>query len=103
MTEKQKASRWTTSAAILIVGGLFATGARVVLAVLKPPAPINLTALVTVPAAFPNPIGIDFQDTSGTLLATVNYPSGSPNNFDQINPVTGTLTPFSTVVVKIDK
>src|SRR4051794_5745367 len=45
-----------------------------VMATLNPPAPVHLTALA---GPFRNPIGIDFQDTSGgNLIATINYPTG---------------------------
>ena len=50
------------------------------------------------PLTVHTPIGIDFQDTSGLLIMSVNYPLGTPNNLDQVDPVLGTLTPFSPLV-----
>src|ERR1700681_625931 len=51
--------------------------------------------LATFPFAFNHPIGIDFQDTSGQLIMSVNYFSGEPNNLDLVNATTGAPTQFS--------
>ena len=40
-------------------------------------ADVNLTNSVV---GFHAPIGIDFQDTSGKLILSVNYPTGAGNN-----------------------
>src|SRR5271166_2034036 len=46
---------------------------------------------------FNNPTGIDFQDTTGKLILSVNYPTGSPNTLELADPVTGTSVPFSSL------
>ncbi len=56
---------------------------------------LNLTNSVV---GFHNPIGIDFQDTSGRLILTVNYPAGLPNNLELADPGTGVAVPFSALV-----
>src|SRR2546425_11532885 len=53
---------------------------------------LNLTNSVV---GFRSPIGIDFQDTSGKLILSVNYPTGSPNNLELADPPTGTFVTFS--------
>src|SRR5436309_8799956 len=44
---------------------------------------------------FQNPIGIDFQETTGKLILSDFYSTGSPHNLDLADPVTGTKTQFS--------
>jgi uncharacterized repeat protein (TIGR01451 family) len=46
---------------------------------------------------FNNPIGIDFQDTSGQLIMSVNYFTGEPHNLDLVDSTTGAPTQFSTL------
>jgi hypothetical protein len=53
---------------------------------------LNLTPSVV---GFHNPIGIDFQDISGKLILTANYPTGLPDNLELVDPVTGVAVPFS--------
>ncbi|MSP41731.1 MAG: hypothetical protein EXR70_24885 [Deltaproteobacteria bacterium] len=45
---------------------------------------------------FNNPVGIDFQDTSGKVISSANYFSGFPNNF-QVTLPNGTFSAFSAV------
>jgi hypothetical protein len=45
---------------------------------------------------FNSPIGIDFHEPSGQLLMSVNYPTGSPHNFDLVAS-SGTPTQFGAV------
>lgn len=56
---------------------------------------LNLTNSVV---GFHNPIGIDFQDISGKLILTANYPTGVPNNLELVDPATGVAVPFSGLV-----
>jgi hypothetical protein len=60
-------------------------------------APLALVDLTGNPAAFPAPVGIACQATSGKLVTSVNASSGLPNNFDLLDPVTGQITQFSPV------
>ena len=55
-------------------------------------APINLAPFAFI---FNHPIGIDFQDTSGQLIMSVNFFNGTPHNLDLVDSITGTPTPFS--------
>jgi hypothetical protein len=43
---------------------------------------------------FNNPIGIDFNEPN-SLIMTVNWPDGSPNNLDKVDLSTATPTQFS--------
>lgn len=52
--------------------------------------------LVPVAVGFNHPIGIDHYEPAQQVVLSVNYPSGSPNNFDLIN-AQGTPAPFATV------
>src|SRR6266446_4984504 len=45
---------------------------------------------------FNNPIGIDFHEPTNQLIMSVNYPTGSPHNFDLVAPG-GTPTQFGPV------
>jgi len=56
---------------------------------------LNLTPSVV---GFHNPIGVDFQDISGKLILTANYPTGLPNNLELVDPGTGVAVPFSALV-----
>jgi uncharacterized repeat protein (TIGR01451 family) len=56
--------------------------------------------LVPSNVGFNTPIGIDFQETTGQLVLSVNYPSGTgpaplTGNLALADPVTGTSVPFS--------
>ena len=53
--------------------------------------------LANFPFTFNHPIGIDFQDTSGQLIMSVNYFSGAPHNIDLVDATTGAPTQFSTL------
>jgi uncharacterized repeat protein (TIGR01451 family) len=57
-------------------------------------APITLTPFSF---TFNHPVGIDFQDTSGQLIMSVNYFSGTPHNLDLVDSTTGSPTQFSTL------
>src|SRR5438105_10988815 len=46
---------------------------------------------------FNHPIGIDFQDTSGQLIMSVNYFNGTPHNLDLVDSTTGFPTQFSSL------
>jgi len=52
--------------------------------------------LVPIATNFNQPIGVDFHETQNKLLLSVNYPSGSPNNFDLV-ATDGSHSPFTTV------
>ena len=51
------------------------------------------TAITT---AFNSPIGIDFHEHTGTVIITVNYPSGNPLAFERVE-TDGSHVPFSPV------
>ena len=55
-------------------------------------APIRLTR---VPTFFNSPIGIDYHQPTNTLVMSVNYPSGSPHNFERVEQ-NGAHVQFST-------
>jgi hypothetical protein len=57
-----------------------------------PPAPITLTAIST---TFNQPIGIDHHEPTNSVVMSVNYPAGTPLNFERVE-ATGTHQPFST-------
>jgi hypothetical protein len=61
------------------------------------PPPLELVEVTKNPAAFPGPVGLDCQATSGKLVTSVNASSGLPNNFNLVDPVTGQITQFSSV------
>jgi hypothetical protein len=42
--------------------------------------------LTRVPTAFNNPIGIDYHEPTGSLVMSVNYPTGLPHNFERVEP-----------------
>jgi hypothetical protein len=52
--------------------------------------------LVATAVGFNNPIGVDFHEPTGKLVLSVNWPSGTPNNFDLVAP-DGSSTPFSSI------
>jgi len=54
---------------------------------------ITLTQIST---DFNNPIGIDYHEPTNSVVVSVNYPSGSPLNFERIN-FDGSHSPFSSV------
>ena len=56
-------------------------------------APMPFTAITT---AFNSPIGIDFHEHTGTVVITVNYPSGNPLAFERVE-TDGSHVPFSPV------
>ncbi|MFQ5585377.1 MAG: PEP-CTERM sorting domain-containing protein [Thermodesulfobacteriota bacterium] len=56
-------------------------------------ASITLTEIST---GFNTPIGIDYYEPTNEVVASVNYPSGQPNNFELIHD-DGTHTQFSAV------
>jgi hypothetical protein len=56
-----------------------------------PPASILLTQIST---TFNSPIGIDYHEPSDTVVMSVNYPTGSPSNFETI-AFDGTHSQFS--------
>ena len=46
-------------------------------------------------AVFPTPIGIDYHEPTNTMVFSVNYSSGLPNNFARID-ANGVVSAFST-------
>jgi hypothetical protein len=54
---------------------------------------VTLTPLST---GFNNPIGIDYHEPSHKVVMSVNYPSGSPSNFELV-AADGSHTPFSAI------
>jgi hypothetical protein len=42
--------------------------------------------LSRVPTAFNSPIGIDYHEPTGSLVMSVNYPTGLPHNFERVEP-----------------
>jgi hypothetical protein len=55
--------------------------------------PLLFTAIST---AFNSPIGIDYHEATGTVVVSVNYPSGAPYAFERIQ-TDGTHVAFSSV------
>jgi hypothetical protein len=56
-------------------------------------AAVTLTPIAT---GFNNPVGIDYHEPSDRVVLSVNYPSGTPNNFELVSQ-DGSRTPFSSV------
>ena len=54
---------------------------------------MTLTPLST---GFNNPVGIDYHEPSNTVVMSVNYPTGSPSNFELV-AADGSRTPFSAI------
>ena len=54
---------------------------------------VDFTAIST---AFNSPIGIDFHEHTGSVVLSVNYPSGSPSAFERVEP-DGSHVAFSSV------
>jgi len=52
---------------------------------------------------FHSPIGIDYQETSGRLVISVNYASGLPNNLETVNTSNGSFAAFSTLAGRQDE
>jgi len=61
----------------------------------KAATPLNITTLGTYTSM--SPIGIGLSPVLNKLIESGGYPTGLPNNFNQIDLTTGTSTPFSTV------
>src|SRR5437867_8846626 len=74
----------STAGIILAAAGLWAS-AGMALA-------ITLTAF---PTNFNSPIGIDWYEPTSMLIMSVNYPTGSPNNLDLVDPTNGNHTQYS--------
>jgi len=55
------------------------------------PAPVLFTALTT---SFNQPIGIDYHEPTNSVVMSVNYPTGSPLNFERVE-ADGSHQPFS--------
>ena len=47
-------------------------------------APTPTIELVSISTAFTSPIGIDYHETSESVIMSVNYSSGSPYNFERV-------------------
>ena len=63
---------------------------------------ISMTS-TDVATGFNNPIGVDYHQPTNSLILSVNYSSGNPNNFDLVDP-SGTHTVFApTVFGKTDE
>jgi len=84
--------RFTALAATLSM----VTAALVGLAVTTPASAAGTVTLTPVAIGFPSPNGIGYYAPTNSLVLSVNYPKGKPNNFDIVNSG-GTFTPFSTV------
>ena len=54
---------------------------------------VTLSPIAT---GFNNPIGIDYHEPTDRVVLSVNYPSGTPNNFELVAQ-DGTRTPFSSL------
>ncbi len=52
--------------------------------------------LVPISTPFPTPIGIDYHQPTDSVLLSVHYPSGSPNNFVRVK-ADGTQVAFSSI------
>lgn len=57
-----------------------------------PPPTVKFTAIST---TFNSPIGIDYHEPTNTVVMSVNYPTGSPYNFERID-AKGNHVPLST-------
>ncbi len=75
------------SAVLLVLMSLTAT---------RPAVGVDIT-LVDFAQGFNNPVGIDFQDSSGKVITSANYFNGFPNNFQVIPPAGGSFAPFSSL------
>jgi hypothetical protein len=53
-------------------------------------------SLTTLAGGFNNPIGVDFYEPTGELIASANYPTGETNNLDLVH-ANGTHTPYSSL------
>ncbi len=60
------------------------------------PESAHAIALTPIATGFNNPIGIDHHKPTNKLVLSVNYPSGTPINFELV-AADGTRSPFSTV------
>lgn len=60
---------------------------------------VTLSAIAT---GFPNPIGLDYYQPGNQVIMSVNYSSGSPNNFELVAS-DGTQSQFSTVAGLTDE
>jgi len=65
-------------------------------ALAAPASAVDVT-LGTSNVGFSTPIGIDWYEPTSKLILSVNYPLGTPNNLDLIDPTTGTSAQFSTL------
>jgi hypothetical protein len=63
------------------------------------PPPLLLTAISTV---FNNPIGIDYHEPTRSVVMSVNYPSGTPSNFERVE-ADGNHQPFSAFMGMTDE
>ena len=85
MTDRQQRIGAFAATLLLLLGSAGAASA----------VDLNLTNSVV---GFHNPVGIDFQDISGKLILTANYPTGLPDNLELVDPGTGVAVPFSSLV-----
>jgi hypothetical protein len=56
----------------------------------------TVVTLTSAASGVPAPIGIDYYEPTNSIVASVDFPSGSPNNFDQIDS-SGNVSQFGSV------
>jgi hypothetical protein len=83
------------------VAALILAPALTAIALLAPAASaagsfVGSITLAPIATTFNSPVGIDYHEPSGKLLLSVNYPSGSPHNFDLVD-ATGANSQFGGV------
>ena len=81
----------TTLVAVSLLAGTLAS-----LSFTAPASAAGSVTLTPIAIGFPSPNGIGYYAPSNSLVLSVNYPKGKPNNFDIVNSV-GTFTPFGTI------
>ncbi len=76
-----------------------------VLAVLCASQAVSALAAVTltqISTAFNTPVGIDYHETTNSVIVSVNYPTGSPSNLERIN-FDGSHTAYSALAGLTDE
>ena len=71
------------------------TGPAAAALALSLPASAATLSFVPISTPFPNAVGIDYHEPTDSVVMSVNYPSGSPRNFERVE-ADGTHTGFST-------
>src|SRR5438132_3807528 len=75
---------------------LSAQTARAITILPQPASPVTLTTFIS-GVDFNNPIGIDFDEPTAKLIASVHFPTGLPHNLELIDVGTATASQFSSL------